>query len=678
MLSFFKKNILPVILGSGFLLLYISHLSVSVYGGDVGDLVTAAAVGGVAHPPGYPLFTFLGFLLTKTAVASISPAFAVGLISAFSAAAGVVGFYLLMLQLTKSKYASLIASLTLGFSFLYWFYAEIAEVFALNIFLAILLFLFAIVYKNTKKNIFLYVFVFFLGLSCTNHQTIIFVIPSTLFIVAKTAYKEVKKRPKSILFCFLLFLFGLTPFLYIPIASSFHPIINWDSVHDVSTFLHLILRKDYGTFQAGIFDTPTLSQRLVTVAVYLKSLVIQSTIPVIVLTLFGYYKLYRKDKTIFLSLAVAWFLSGPLFLFYAGFPLTSEFIIGAYERFTLLSSIIFLIPFGVGLLEFSTLLTKLLPKRNYEKIFLSVFLLIPLMLFFYNFPKTNLRSVSIGDTYAKDFLQVLPKNSVLLISGDTQIFNTWYMYYVLHVRPDILLYNIGATPVTQNEIAQKLQGVSSKNRTDTLIKIVETMQKTRPIFSTTRFQSKKGAAITWVPYGLTYQMYLSGDSIPDKKNYENTLDTVWSHMHLPSSQDMENPANHSLTIVGIPTDYSNALIAAGTFVYSQYKDIQKTILLYKQAVAASPSNGKAYSALGVLYTGIPGMCNESVANFSQSLAIDAYQELPYFLLYNEYIACFKDNKRADEVSRTYTELFKKDFQKEIKKSQDSLSSISNN
>jgi len=63
-----------------FFIVYILNSSRSIYAGDVGDLVSAAAVGGVAHPPGYPLFTFLGFILTHLHLGS-SPAFQVGLIS---------------------------------------------------------------------------------------------------------------------------------------------------------------------------------------------------------------------------------------------------------------------------------------------------------------------------------------------------------------------------------------------------------------------------------------------------------------------------------------------------------------------------------------------------------------------------------------------------------------------
>ncbi|MDP3733183.1 MAG: DUF2723 domain-containing protein, partial [Candidatus Daviesbacteria bacterium] len=242
--------------------IYIHNLSRSVYGGDVGDLVTAASVFGVAHPPGYPLFTLLGFLLTKLPLGQ-TQAFLVGLISSLSAALGIAIFYLLILRLTKNALVSAISAFILAFSYLYWFYAEIAEVFALNNFFAILLFYLSISYRQTAKVRYLYLFFLSLGLSLTNHQTIIFIFPSLLILIFINFIKLIKKRPKTLILCLISFLLGFSIYLYVPIASSHNPVINWDNVKDFPSFWRLLLRQDYGTFSAGLFLQPTLLQRLV-------------------------------------------------------------------------------------------------------------------------------------------------------------------------------------------------------------------------------------------------------------------------------------------------------------------------------------------------------------------------------------------------------------------------------
>src|SRR5664280_1156469 len=50
-----------------------------IIGGDSGDLVTAVTTFGVPHPPGYPLYTFLGWILSHIPV--FTPSWRVGLLS---------------------------------------------------------------------------------------------------------------------------------------------------------------------------------------------------------------------------------------------------------------------------------------------------------------------------------------------------------------------------------------------------------------------------------------------------------------------------------------------------------------------------------------------------------------------------------------------------------------------
>lgn len=666
-----KTIILPLFIFGCFSSIYIHNLSHSVYGGDVGDVVTAAATFGVAHPPGYPLFTFLGLLLTKLTFLHESPAFLVGLISAFSGSLGVLFFYLFTKHLTKNTLVALIATTILGFSFLYWFYAEIAEVFALNAFFAILLFYLSILFKDTQKKSFLFFFFFILGLSCTHHATIVLIFPSLFLLIAKPVISLLKKSPSSLIYaCIFLFL-GLTPFLYIPIASSHQPIINWDNVHDLQSFFHLILRKDYGTFQAGIFDTPSWTQRFVTLQVYLQYLVFQLTIPTIFLICVGFFSLFKKDKLLFSSILLAWILSGPVFLAYAGFPLTSGFIVGAYERFTLLSSVIFLMPLGFGLVAFSQFLAKFLPQRNYTIVFQSIFFFIPLMLCIYNFPKTNLATTYIGDTYAEDFIETLPYNAILLTSGDTQIFNTWYVHYVLHVRPDVLVYNIGATPVGNNFIASSLINVPAKKMMDTVLTTLQQIQSHRPVFSLTTFESKSHPKFLWMPYGLTYEMFQSQSQLPSSAAYQQLTQNIWEKLHIPRKNEMQNLVNHSLTISEIPNNYAEALVASGTFAYTQYKNFSLALSLYQKAVAVAPQDPRALAALGILYTA-SGKCSLTVQYLTDSLAQNPYQDTLYFILYNTYATCLHDKKTAGEIAQQYTEVFQKDFQKDFKKAGSSL------
>ena len=123
----------------------------------------------------------------------------IGLISAFSGAFGILFFYLLSFSFTKNKLISLISSSILGFSYYYWFYSEVAEVFALNNLFAIALILVSVRYSITKNKRYLFLLSFLMGLSLTNHQTILLLFPSILILTFTNLIKDLR-NPKNIVF----------------------------------------------------------------------------------------------------------------------------------------------------------------------------------------------------------------------------------------------------------------------------------------------------------------------------------------------------------------------------------------------------------------------------------------------------------------------------------------------
>lgn len=666
-----KKHLLAFLFVLFVFLLYVYNLSRSVYGGDVGDLVTASVRMGVAHPPGYPLFTILGYLLTRLSFLPVTPAFLVGLISAISASIGLLVFYFLSFLLSKNKIASLLATSILAFSFLYWFYAEIAEVFALNSFFAIVLFFFAILIRKKSGPFLFFIFFLFTGLSLTNHQTIIFIFPSLFLLLAKPWWSMIQKSKKQLFLSLLGLGLGFLPYLYIPWAASHNPVINWDNVHDIPSFFHLVLRQDYGTFQAGIFDKPTFLQRLITIRVYLLYLLSQVTIPVVTVSICGLGVLWKRDRMLFGAFVLAFLLSGPFFVAYAGFPLTGSFILGVYERFFALSALLIIMPFSIGILWLATRLSNVLRRTVYITIFQLVFFMIPLALLLYNFPKTNLSSVMIGDTYAEDLLLPLPAHSLLVFNGDTLVFNTWYVHYVRGVRSDISLYNMGGEvqnktvrAFLQTNETQKKEGT----RLDTLISSLVTNSKYRPVFSTVQLQPTKDAKkITWVPYGLVYQLVLSSDELPSREAYLARQEKIWSSFRIPSTEDQKKKVFHNFTLSEFPAGFSNAALVAGNFIYTHYADTEHAEMYYKKAVTIAPDNAKAYEVLGAYYLGIGGKCPEVAANLTTAIGLNPFEKLPYLLLYSTYKDCFHQQDSAKTVASQFSAVFHQDLVAELKK-----------
>lgn len=662
------KKILPYILVIFSFFVYLNNLSRSVYGGDVGDLVTAAYVGGVAHPPGYPLFTLLGYLLTRISFGQ-TPAFLVGLISVFSSTLGLLIFYFTVHKLTKNIIVSLISVSILAFSFLFWFYTEIAEVFALNNFFAILLIFLALSFRKRKDLKTLLVFSFVIGLSLTNHHTIILIFPSLMLIIFSSFFKIIKKNPKIILFSLFSALLGFSFYLYVPIASSRKPIINWDNVSDIPSFLRLFLRRDYGTFNAGIFEPPSFLQRLVILKTYLFLVASQLTFPVTFLSIIGFIYLLLKNKILSLSLLTGFLVSGPLFVVYAGFPLYGSFFFGVNERFFSLSTIFILFLFPFGLISLSNFLGKVLRKK-YIFLFQAVFVIIPFFLFYYNFPKTNLSNLWIGENLSYDFISPLPKDSILLLSGDTLLFNSWYVRYARNFRTDVKIVNFSgiAGDGYFRKVADKISKENPKLKDEKLA--LETLKKIRRehrVFSHGDLQISDTQKLTWVPYGLGYELLSENQPLPSKDEFLETAQSVWKNLHIPNSDLRYDLPSKNLTVTDIPIFYANAYLATGNFIYTNYKDSDLAQNFYLRALSVDPNYSKTYEILGVANLLSTKECEKAEDNFLKALDLNINGKFSYFFLYAIYKECLKNNEKANGVVKKFETNFGVSFFPELNK-----------
>ncbi len=667
--------ILPLFLFFSTLLVYLHNLSPSVYGGDVGDLVSAASVFGVAHPPGYPLFTFLGILINFLPI-NATPAFKVGILSAVFSAFSVYFVYFTILRLTKNTMLSVFTSFYIAFFYIFWLYAEVAEVFALNTFFATTLLYFAISYYKTKKEKYFYFLSFAFGLALTNHHTIVLIIPSLLLLIYK-ANKSIFVNWRIIVKGFLLVLLGFSVYLYVPLAALKQPPINWDNAININNFLRLLLRQDYGTFSSAFSNlslvVPTF-HRYLEVKNFFQQLFINVTPVGVFLATLGSFKLYRKDKFVFFSLLIAFLLSGPIFTGYAGFPLIQYFHIGIAERFFIMPFIffIFFIPFGVIFFveTLNTILKRLMPKFEMKKIykyaFYALFFLLPIFLFKYNFPKTDLSKVWIGDNLAKDILYPLPKDSLLLIRGDTPYFNTEYIKYALKKRTDIEIINSSGIEISnvfikeKTELAQKRKNKVSKEKE--LVEVLKIVAQKRSVFSLSKLENND----YWVPFGLVFKFIPEKKNMPSEKDFLSEEVRIWSTLHIPYPNLISKPSYHNLTIASIPSYYSSALANIGDYIVSSYEDMDTATKYFNQAVTVNPKDKYGYSGLGYVYLS-QHKCDQAEKMFNKVLEVDMSDKPAAVLLYATYANCFKNMTKAQQVAAKFENTFSISVPKQIEK-----------
>src|SRR2546423_15343833 len=92
-------------------ILYFLTAARDIVVGDSPELITAAVTLGVAHAPGYPLFTMLGHLFSLVPLGSIP--FRVKLLSVVCDALTIGAVYLRAFRLTRSRLAAAVATVLL-------------------------------------------------------------------------------------------------------------------------------------------------------------------------------------------------------------------------------------------------------------------------------------------------------------------------------------------------------------------------------------------------------------------------------------------------------------------------------------------------------------------------------------------------------------------------------------
>jgi len=146
--------------------------------------------------------------------------------------------------------ASIIASLITGFSTTFWSQSTALEVYALHLVMVLLtIWMFVsgleeqLTEPGTVSRKFI-LFAFILGLSFSNHMTTILLAPGFMWLYFRTF----GLRKQSFLQIFkvaLFFLLGLSVYVYLPIRSANHPLLDWGHPATLERFFWHVSGKQF-------------------------------------------------------------------------------------------------------------------------------------------------------------------------------------------------------------------------------------------------------------------------------------------------------------------------------------------------------------------------------------------------------------------------------------------------
>lgn len=451
-----KIDIIPFCVWLFSFVVYFLTLAPTISTGDGAELITAAYTFGVAHSPGYPLFTILAKVF-MTIIPFGSIAWRVNFMDAFFGSITVLLVYLIIKKILVSEFkiknkvtlfiSPITGALFLAFSSGFWFYSITAEVFSLHhLFIALLVYILLIwrekIAQNSRK--WLYLFCFVAGLSSTNQQTIVFLAPVFLFLIFITQ-KKVLLDLKSLVKMVGLFVLGFSPYLYIFIVSKIGGAFYWAKPDSFLGIIHTILRESYGgiPYPKSAISISIWDIWAATFCFYLKSLYFHFTIAGFILGAFGIFYLYsfwnKKRKTTFLFscfILSGFLFSGFLLLFYLGdLNLGSKIWIGVAERFAIASEIFFALFIAFG---FCYIFEK--AEQYFKKVNLKMFLplaflfLIPLSAHYFSVGQS--KNYLLYD-FGNGFLDMVDKNALVLSQGDMMFFSSLYLQNVEQKRTDV-------------------------------------------------------------------------------------------------------------------------------------------------------------------------------------------------------------------------------------------------
>lgn len=213
--------------------------------GDCGELVTAAHGLGIAHPPGYPLWTLQGHAFLGLPLAN--PAFRISLssLAAWALATAILGWALSRRwgTGTAGRWFGFGLSLFISLGPLALSQALKQEVFALHYLLSALLLVTLL--ESDRKGSF-EASCFILGLALSHHHTILLVTPAWAW-----TFRDVLRRPLAVFRGLSLTLTAFSLYLFLPIRSSAQPWDNWGHPSIWPQFISHLLRRQYGGNLAG-------------------------------------------------------------------------------------------------------------------------------------------------------------------------------------------------------------------------------------------------------------------------------------------------------------------------------------------------------------------------------------------------------------------------------------------
>jgi hypothetical protein len=420
--------------------------------GDSGELIAVADRLGIAHPPGYPLYTLLGHLWLRVFPFG-EPATRLAMLSAVLHAMAAGFLAAAARRLGLRPVVALCAALLWAFCAPAWKMSLVAEVFALNSLLAAaMLWVFAglladaradgapsttnQIDRRLRRRLVALLGLTVLGLS--HHHTLLLLalpVDVTALVVVGRRWRRESTRPggRFVFAVVAIVLVCMTPLLALKLLPSGQPVIAWGDTGPWRGLVHHLLRMDYGTFSLepqGAGYRPDRPQALL----WLEGLPRAFGYAGVVLAVAGLANLAvrarRGEAGVFpwFTALVAYLTLQMLFFTRVGFPTEPACLRGVVERFHVMPALVVALCAGFGLEALARWRAGAATVMGAGAVAAALLL---------NFSAVNQRGNTFNADLMHNILASLPPDAALFVRGDLLHNGLAYETFVRGRRPDV-------------------------------------------------------------------------------------------------------------------------------------------------------------------------------------------------------------------------------------------------
>ncbi|XP_040056107.2 LOW QUALITY PROTEIN: transmembrane protein 260 [Gasterosteus aculeatus] len=424
--------------------LYVPCVQRTVPGGDSGELITTACELGVAHPPGYPVFTLLA-RLAMCLLPSLPPAHSVNLMSSLLGAAACGTLCLTVCRLEGPGPGAVLAGGLFAVSRLSWQWSMVAEVFALNnLFVGLLFFLtagFHCAENAAQRQKIAHVGALCCGLGLCNQHTLVLYVLLIVPWVLHRLYSLGELSLRGLVSLGVCFSSGFLPYVYLPVSSFLNTARwSWGDQTTLSGLLTHLLRAEYGTFSLAKTESPVNLTSML--KAQLNHCLQDLSLPALVLAGMGlllssWDRTCRSVSGLFAAMLLVYSL---FFAWRANLDISRPLLLGVVERFWLQSDAAVCVLAGLGLSRTHTALQRWLGRGGLWKTsgwVLTVALLAHMV--HTNHRECDQSANSVVERFGREILASVPTDSIILTRGDLPGNSMRYLYYCQGVRPDVRL-----------------------------------------------------------------------------------------------------------------------------------------------------------------------------------------------------------------------------------------------